>query len=75
MQGRDAFSRRQWLDACESLSHAAASSSLGAEELELLARAYYMLGHDAEYVEGLQRAHRVQLEAGKALGSGSGTRT
>jgi len=62
--GRDSFSRRQWVDASVSLSRAAEESSLGAEDLELLACASYMLGHDDDYVEWLQRAHRVQLEAG-----------
>jgi hypothetical protein len=36
-RGREAFARRAWLDAFESLSRADQAAPLGAEELELLA--------------------------------------
>jgi DNA-binding CsgD family transcriptional regulator len=59
-RGRQAFARRAWKDA-----HAALSSGpLGAEDLERLATAAYMLGDEEEYVAVLERAHQAHLEAG-----------
>jgi DNA-binding NarL/FixJ family response regulator len=65
-QGRDAFARRAWPDAFESLSRADQAMPLGPEELELLATAAYMLGRDDEYVRALERAHHAYLDAGDA---------
>jgi DNA-binding NarL/FixJ family response regulator len=63
-RGRDAFARRAWPDAFESLLRADQAAPLGAEELELLATSAYMLGRDDEYVRALERAHHAHLEAG-----------
>jgi len=40
---------------------------LGAEDLERLATAAYMLGHDDEYLGVLERAHHAHLEAGEPV--------
>jgi hypothetical protein len=42
-RGREAFARRAWRDAFESLSRADQTATLGADELELLATSAYML--------------------------------
>ena len=63
-RGREAFARRAWPDAFESLSRADQAAPLGAEELELLATSAYMLGRDAEHVRALERAHHAHLGAG-----------
>jgi DNA-binding CsgD family transcriptional regulator len=66
-RGREAYARRAWLDAYESLSHADQAAPLGAEDLELLATSAYMLGRDDDYVSGLERAHHAYLNAGEAM--------
>jgi DNA-binding CsgD family transcriptional regulator len=65
--GRKSYARRAWRDAYESLSHADRASTLGAEDLELLATSAFMLGRDDEYLGVLERAYHVHLEAGEAL--------
>jgi hypothetical protein len=66
-RGREAVARRAWMDAFEGLSHAGSESELGAEDLELLATAAYMVGRDDAYVHALERAHRAHVDAGEAL--------
>jgi DNA-binding CsgD family transcriptional regulator len=53
------------MDAYESLSHADQAAPLGAQDLELLATSAYMIGRDADYLGGLERAHHAYLEAGE----------
>ena len=65
--GRAACARGAWGDGYEALSDADRSSTLAAVDVELLATAAYMLGRDPEYIDGLERAHRLQLEAGETL--------
>jgi DNA-binding CsgD family transcriptional regulator len=55
------------MEAFEYLSRSDADSSLGAEDLELLAMAAYMIGRDDDYVHGLERAHQAHLEDGAPL--------
>ena len=64
-RGREAFARRAWPDAFESLSRADQAAPLGAEELELLATSAYMLGRDDDYVRALERAHHAYLDTGR----------
>ncbi len=64
-RGREAFARRAWPDAFESLSRADQVAPLGAEELELLATSAYMLGRDEDYVRALERAHHAYLGTGR----------
>jgi DNA-binding CsgD family transcriptional regulator len=63
-RGREAFARRAWLDAFESLSRAERAAPLEPEELELLATSAYMLGRDADHVRALERAHHAYLDTG-----------
>ena len=64
-RGRASYAKHAWLDAYESLARADEKRPLGAEDLELLARSAFMLGRDAEYVRGLERAHYAHLDAGE----------
>jgi DNA-binding CsgD family transcriptional regulator len=63
-RGREAFARRAWADAFDSLSRADQAVPLRAEEFELLATSAYMLGRDDEHVRALERAHHAYLDAG-----------
>jgi DNA-binding NarL/FixJ family response regulator len=65
-RGRKSYARRAWMEAYNSLSQADQVAPLGAKDLELLARSAYMLGHDDDYVSGLERAHHTYLNAGDA---------
>jgi DNA-binding CsgD family transcriptional regulator len=58
-RGRELHAKRAWADAYEALS---AATSPG--DLELLAIAAFMLGHDDAYVEAWERAYHAQLSAG-----------
>jgi DNA-binding CsgD family transcriptional regulator len=63
-RGREAFERRAWQAAYESLSGADRSDPLSAADLELLATAAYMLGRDEGWERCLERAHYLYAEAG-----------
>jgi len=63
-RGREAFARRAWPEAFESLSRADREAALAAEGLELLATSAYMLGRDDEHIHALERAHHAHLDAG-----------
>jgi DNA-binding CsgD family transcriptional regulator len=65
-RGRDAYARRAWTEACESLASADRAMPLAAEDLELLARSAYMLGRDDDYRSALERAHHAAVDAGDA---------
>jgi DNA-binding NarL/FixJ family response regulator len=66
-QGRDAYTRRAWREAHEGLSAADRSGSLDPRELEMLATAAFMLGHEQQFREALERAYREHLEAEETL--------
>lgn len=60
------FARRQyaeasWRAAFDAFTTADSEASLGPADLELMARAAYMLGQDDDYVADLERAHRGHL--------------
>jgi ATP/maltotriose-dependent transcriptional regulator MalT len=61
-RGRDAYARQAWRDACTELSAADASSPLGADDLERLAMAAYLVGRDELSIEVWERAHRSYQE-------------
>jgi DNA-binding CsgD family transcriptional regulator len=63
-RARGSYAERVWMDAYEAFSRADEMGPLGAEDLELLATAAYMLGRDDEYVSALERAHRAYVESG-----------
>jgi DNA-binding CsgD family transcriptional regulator len=62
MQGREAARRLAWAEALAALSLADHSSSLAAEDLELLATAAYLLGHMEDCLAALQRAEQLYAE-------------
>ena len=66
-RGRDSYAREAWTDAYESLSAADRSAPLGAEDVELLSTAAYMIGRETDYLDLLARAHRAYLDAGREL--------
>ncbi len=66
-QGREAYARRAWLEAYESLSAAERHAALEAPDAELLATCVYMLGRDDESVAWLERAHQLYLESADNL--------
>lgn len=63
-RGRRSYAKGAWVDAYESLKAADEAATLAPGDLELLARAAYMLGRDDDYVRGLERAHYGHLDAG-----------
>ena len=66
-QGREAYARRAWLEAYESLSAAERHAALEAPDAELLAICAFMLGRDDESIAWLERAHRRHLESADNL--------
>ena len=64
VRGREAAGRLAWADAYAALSLADQSSSLAAEDLELLATAAYLRGHVEDCLRALQRAQQLHAEAG-----------
>jgi ATP/maltotriose-dependent transcriptional regulator MalT len=65
-RGRASFATGAWADAHAALRAADEAAPLEGEDVELLARAAYMLGLDDEYLRGLERAHYDHLDAGNA---------
>jgi len=65
-RGREAYARKAWSDAFESLSRADEEAPLGADDLVLLAQSAFMLGRDGEFLGILERAHQAYLGAGDA---------
>jgi DNA-binding CsgD family transcriptional regulator len=63
-RGRQAAARLAWADAYAALSLADRSSSLRAEDLEVLATAAYLLGRVEDCLRALQRAQRLHAEGG-----------
>lgn len=66
-RGREAYERRTWGEAFETLSTADRSAPLRAEDLERLATCAYMLGRNEDSMSTLGRAHQAYLEAGETL--------
>jgi DNA-binding CsgD family transcriptional regulator len=66
-RGRDAYARQAWNEAYEGLAAADRSGSLDPRELEMLATAAFMLGHEQQFREILERAYREHLEADERL--------
>ena len=66
-RGRDAYARRAWTSAYDSLARADDAEHLTAPDLESLAVAAYMLGNVEEYLGALERAHDAFLAADEAL--------
>ena len=62
--GRTAYAERRWRDACQRLVQADRTHPLAAEDLERLAWAYGLLGHNDLLLATLERLHNLQLKAG-----------
>jgi hypothetical protein len=65
-RARGAFERRRWGDAFADLSAARREGRLGAEDLERLAVAAYMVGSDDECASAWIGAHQAWLRRGEA---------
>jgi ATP/maltotriose-dependent transcriptional regulator MalT len=63
-RGRESFGRRAWADAFAQLSAADRESPLGAEDLERLATAAFLIGRDDDGAEAGARAHQEFLRRG-----------
>ena len=68
--GRESFDRREWGDAFRRLSDASGRGALDVADLELLAVAAYLTGHDDASVDAWRRAHEACLRAGDEIGAG-----
>ncbi len=62
-QGRALYENRAWKGAYEALVRADEAESLGAQDLERLATAAFMLGRDDDYLALHERAHHAYLAA------------
>ena len=65
--GREAFAKRRWSDAYDSLAAADRAEPLGADDLERLATAASLSGRMEEYLGALERVHQVHEDAGDDL--------
>jgi DNA-binding CsgD family transcriptional regulator/tetratricopeptide (TPR) repeat protein len=63
-RGRQAYAENAWSQAFKSLLRCDQEQTLSAQDLELLARAAYMLGRDEEYAHSLERAFHAYLDVG-----------
>ena len=63
-RGRQAYEEKAWNQAYQLLTRGDQEQPLSAPDLELLARAAYMLGHDEDYTSSLERAFHAYLAAG-----------
>src|SRR5687767_3412729 len=65
-KGREAFARRAWHEAHHAFLRADEATPLEADDLERSATAAYLVGDELEYMQRIERLHRVRLEAGDA---------
>ena len=63
--GRMHYQLRAWADAYSAFLLADQETPLGAEDLELLAMAAYLVGLDDKYLGTLERAHNAHVTAGQ----------
>ncbi|HEX4733842.1 MAG TPA: LuxR C-terminal-related transcriptional regulator [Thermoleophilaceae bacterium] len=66
-RGRDAYAKRAWLDAYESLTAAERRETLDAPDARRTSTAALMLGRDDEALAWLERAHQRYLDCGETL--------
>jgi ATP/maltotriose-dependent transcriptional regulator MalT len=62
--GRQAYEGSAWSQAYQLLLRRDQEQPLAAQDLELMARAAYMLGRDEDYTRSLERAFHVYLDTG-----------
>jgi DNA-binding NarL/FixJ family response regulator len=65
-RGRDAYRRRAWAEAHRCLAAADRRAPLAAADLELLAWAAALIGHDDEFLSLMDRLYQLHLDAGDA---------
>jgi hypothetical protein len=70
VKGREAFERREWVDAYNRLS-AVERGHLSPDDLLRLGMAAYLSGDDDSCVRALQQAYQAELDAGERLGAGA----
>jgi len=68
-QGRAAYDRRAWSEAYAVLCAAAREVALAPDDLERLAVAAFLCGHDPECIDAWTRAHHHRLEGGDVDGA------
>jgi ATP/maltotriose-dependent transcriptional regulator MalT len=61
--GRDCYRRRAWGDAYSSFRRADQATPLDVDDLDCLATAAYLTGHDLEFQHILERLYRVHVES------------
>src|SRR5882757_8267367 len=66
-KGRSAFERRAWGDAYEAFSEASRAGMLEADDMERLAHAAALTGHEDTAIEAFERLHQLRLDAGQPL--------
>lgn len=59
---QESFARRAWAEAHRLYSRLDESIDLAGEDMERLAVAAYLIGHEAEFQRAMERAHRRHLE-------------
>lgn len=62
-RGRECYERRLWRDAYETLLFADQTTPLEVSDLERLATSAYLIGHEHESQQFLDRLHRAHVEA------------
>ncbi|MBJ8343478.1 helix-turn-helix transcriptional regulator [Antrihabitans sp. YC2-6] len=67
LQARDAYERREWLQAYDALSRLGDDGSADGADLVKLATAAYLTGRKNDCVQALQRAYQLHVDAGDAL--------
>jgi ATP/maltotriose-dependent transcriptional regulator MalT len=68
-RGRESFAQGAWADAYRLLQSADREAPLEPEDLERLARAAYLVGHDDDCETYLARAHQMLLDRGQREGA------
>jgi DNA-binding CsgD family transcriptional regulator len=63
-RGRASYAARGWTDASTWLARADRAAPLGADDLEMLASAAYLIGRDDDHLTYLERAHRLHVDEG-----------
>jgi hypothetical protein len=62
--GRDCYRRRAWRDAYHCLLRADQAVPLDRDDLDRVATAAYLLGHDLEFQQIVERLYRLSVETG-----------
>ena len=62
--GRDCYERRAWGDAYRALLRADRAAPLDVDDLDRLATAAYLIGHDLEFQQLIERLYRLHVESG-----------